>query len=76
MSKPTKPVKAWAVVQADEDNRLAPYGNGLEWQFPVFLTRDECRAWRVRTSGHMDERVVPVVILAREDYKKLTEGEK
>ena len=62
-----KPVKAWTVVQRDEDDRLASYGNGHEAQYPVFPTRQELRAWRARVGRPgLLERIVRVEIRAWE----------
>jgi hypothetical protein len=49
-----KTIKAWAVLQPVRDELskqqwpgfLAPYGNGNQFQYPIFHLREEARAWR------------------------------
>lgn len=38
-----KPVKAWAATF--NNGELAAFGNGKQWQFPIFPTRKEARDW-------------------------------
>ena len=43
-------IKAWAVLvpqtSDDQPGQLIPYGNGEQWQYPIFFNRREARAWR------------------------------
>ncbi len=41
-----KSIKGWAyLIQEDAEYRLAPWGNGNQWQYPIFPSRKEAREW-------------------------------
>lgn len=61
-----KSVKAWAVVNKKtkkNPSELAAYGNGEEFQLPVFQTRDYARSFRDRNAWHNESKVVPCMIV-------------
>ena len=39
-----KAVKAWGLI--DEDDALMPYGNGYQFQYPVFPTKKEAMEYK------------------------------
>lgn len=54
-----KPVKAWAAYF--KNGELAPFGNGKQWQFPIFPSRKEARDW-VTDALPKPIRIVRVII--------------
>jgi len=49
-----KPVRGWAVLspQTWEENpgELTAYGNGAQFQFPIFPTRKEAVTWKAEST--------------------------
>jgi len=44
-----KHIKGWTYLVSEDDGKywLAPWGNGTnQWQYPIFPSRKEARAWR------------------------------
>ena len=41
-------IKAWAVLTPGET--ITPYGNGAQFQYPIFGTREEARSWKAEDS--------------------------
>lgn len=44
MVKKSKVVKAWAVTKFNK--RIYPYGNGKQFQYPIFFTRKEANQFK------------------------------
>jgi len=46
-----KKIKAWAVLVPSDSNEspgeLRCYGNGRQWQYPIFESRFEARQWKL-----------------------------
>ncbi len=53
------PVRAWAVQNSE--GRLVAYGNGGQWQLPIFPTRKEAKAWQ-KESPWDRGKIVSVVV--------------
>ena len=47
--KAIKPVKAWGVLvskkQIDAGGQFLPFGNGAQFQYPVFPTKKQALSW-------------------------------
>jgi len=63
-----KPVYAWAVLSAGRrTSQLTPYGNGSQFQYPIFSTRKEAKAWKDEADWERGEcPIIKVVILDEE----------
>lgn len=60
-----KPKTAWAWLSKPGHN-LISYGNGGQFQYPIFYTRREARDWATKTCGSPGQltRLVKVTIRA------------
>ena len=52
-----KSVKVWACLT---DGELTPYGNGAQWQYPLFIHRRDAIDWRKESYDRADCRIVRV----------------
>lgn len=55
-----KKIDAWAVLS--KHGRLVPYGNGNQYQYPIFKTLTEANDWRKESTYNRGE-VIMVEIL-------------
>jgi len=47
-----KSVQAWAVLFGDE---LVSWSNGAEFQYPIFYSQHEAKAWKLRHRNTRDD---------------------
>lgn len=69
-----KPVKAWAVVTSR--NCLFPWGNGQEWQYPLFATKRRpagANSFLERKNVTKDCKTIAVYIVPAEQWERLNE---
>lgn len=63
-----KPVRAWAWVQ--KNGNLCEYGNGNEYQYPIFSSSRDARKWRRETCGSPNDVAQLIRVYIRVESKK------
>ena len=65
-----KPKIAWAVLNStrdeEEPGQLSAYGNGAQWQIPIFYSRREAIAWKREDQFARSGKVIRVEIRSLE----------
>lgn len=60
--KSVKEKRAWLILSGGD---ISPWGNGQEWQFPIFLSAIEARHFLARNSraDNSDYKIIPIKII-------------
>lgn len=66
MKTKIKPIKAWAVIL----DGIQAVGNGNEFQYPIFPTKDEAENYSQRENYWLVTKVIPVLISPIKSIKK------